>query len=441
MSDYILRYYYFLKEETALSETLADVLKQHSFSAAGSCTQAYFQEQTSFYYHFTDSSGKMNILGAKVPAAETGWAGAWEHLQAWEKEAGLSPEDLMGRLTVLVAMDKNWPLMLQEAGPLLSCSDVECSYSGVSPLFRLSTANKDNEAIYIYTPDGRQEAPVPLLTRTLPVLHGQIIFLSELDLILSERNCSIIREKETLENDLIRILHIKLVMNNPSLSVNEELENDIEVLATAFAKLVGDKKLISDGIRRLDASLKKLEQQIQREPVFNLNEDMFQELLGAYQERLTALSNTYDDLSLAEDNYQSAITVVQSKIQVMNSRTNIDTQEKIKELLKVNSAMQKKSLTFQYAAGLIEFIVLAYYGLTLWDKLTHAAGIIPGWVQFVFVVLFSANTVMLTHYLAEYMQGETHVRQNLIVTGVTLGLILLVIVAGSVIALGAGGIH
>ena len=442
MSSFILRYYYFLKEETASSERLTNVLIQNSISVASKSPTMDFGGQTGYFYHLPDSSGKMNILGANIPAETDSWVSTWKQLHDWETQAELGDGDIMGKLTVLVTLAGNWSQMLQEADSLLSCSDAECSYSGNIPLFRLSLTKKDNEAIYVYTPVNSEAISFSLLTSTLPILHGQIIFLRELDLILCDRNLSINREKEELEQNLIHILHTKLVMNQTSLSIAEELESDIEVLATAFAKLVGDKKMISDGIRRLGAILERLEKQINREPVFNLGADMFQDMLGTYQERLTALSHTYDDLSLAEGNYQSAIEVVQSKIQVMNSRTNIDTQEQIKELLKVNSAMQKQSLVYQYAAGLVEFIVLAYYSLTLWSHFTYTdVVIIPSWIQLIGVLLFSGNTVVLTHYLAEYVQGEKLIRKKLILAAVTLGLIILLIVVGSVISLRQGSAH
>lgn len=436
MSSFIIRYYFFLKEETAQSDRLANVWRQNSISLISNSPAADFAEQTGFFFNLLDASGKMNIIAVKIPAETDSWVSAWEQLLAWEVQAELSDDDIMGRLTILVNAFGNWPSMLQEASPLLTCRDGECHYGGSGQLLRLSIAKKNIEAIYIYKPDNPPTISVPLLARTLPILHGQIIFLHELDKVLCDRNFSITREKEDLEKNLIHILHTKLVMNQAALAISEELESDIEVLATAFAKLVGDKKMISDGIRRLGSMLERLETQISREPVFNLDADMFREVLGTYQERLKALRNTYDDLSLAEGNYQSAIEVVQSKIQVMNSRTNIDTQEQIKELLKVNSAMQKQSLIYQYAAGLIEFVVLAYYSLTLWSHFTYTdVEKIPSWIQLIGVLLFSGNAVVLTHYLAEYVQGETQVRKKLILAAVSLGLILLVVVVGSIMVL------
>lgn len=155
----------------------------------------------------------------------------------------------------------------------------------------------------------------------------------------ADRNMTICREREIIEHDLTRIMRTKLVMKHDSLVISEELDSDIEGMAAAFAKLMADKKLVNDGIRRLGAMLKAVQKQIQREPACARNADIFQPVWGSYQERLMALRYACHDLNLVESNYQSAIEVVQSKIQVINSRTNIETQAQIKDLLKVNIYM------------------------------------------------------------------------------------------------------
>jgi len=432
MSSFIVRYYYFLKDDAEQANNLTAVLEQQPLQLADSIQPATFLAKEGFYFNLSDLSGKMGILGISTPPELPEWNTAWLMLENWEKQANLEQGDLMGMLTVLVDTEGEWPDLLIGIRTNLSCRDAACVDAGACPLFRLPTSKKDKDAVYVYSPPGMENVMVPLLGRRLPILHGQLIFLHELDSVWIDRNYTICREKDELEKELIRILHTKLVMQQPALAISEELEKDIEILATAFAKLVADKKLIGDGSKRLESMLAAVEKQFLNEPALGLNEEAVSQMLATYHNRTETLRQTYDNLDLVEDEFQAAIQVVQSKIQVVNSRTNIDTQVQIKELLKVNTAIQKKSLVFQYAAGLIEFIILAYYSHALWLHLSHTAGdLIPAWIQFDFLVLFSANTVLLTHYLAEYIQGEVHVRRRVIYAGISLLFIFILIVLGT----------
>ena len=439
LTDFVLRCYYFLKDDVAQTESLVNVCKQNSLSGLNSDSLPNCSDTAGFFFKLTDASDKMNILGIKTPADAGCWVDAWKMLQDWEAKASLSSDDLMGSLTVLVTSTEKLSDSLKTAAHLLSCAvdvvDVDGVHSSNSEFFRLPIDKQDNEAICVYAPSGAEDLSAPLLIRKLPILHGQMIFLSELDKVLLERNNFIRQEKEELEKDVIRILHTKLVMNQSSLTINEELERNIEELATAFAKLMSDKKLISDGSKRLESMLEGIEKQILKEKLIQMDSNAVAKMLAAYHKRVEDLRLTDEDLNLAVDNCQAAIEVVQSKIQVMNNRTNMATQEQIRDLLNVNTTMQKESLVFQYAAGLIEFIVLAYYSYNLWLHLAHnAAEVIPTWIQIIFLFSFSGNTVLMTHYLAEYKQGFTHVRKQLIVAGITLAIIIAGILLGSVIA-------
>jgi hypothetical protein len=436
MSNFIIRYYYFLKDDAELMENLVQILKQNEVGQAGSIQPSAFLDSRDFYFTLDDLSGRMNILGIKTSNKAEGWKGALELLQSWEREAAIDDDDIMGKLSLLADTDGKWPEALEAAASLIKCQDTPCADVNENSLFLLSTAAPDKEAFYIYSPQGKSEVAATLLGRRLPMIHGQVIFLHELASVWLDRNYAIRQEKDELEKDLISILHTKLVMQQPNQAISDGLERDIEVLATSYAKLVANKKLINDGIKRLESNLTQVEKQFLREPAFGMTEDAVTQMMASYHTRSEALQQTSDNLHLAEEEFQAAIEVVQSKIQVINSRINIDTQMQIKELLNVNTAMQKKSLVFQFAAGLIEFIILAYYSLNLWSHLSHtAADIIPSWIQFIFLLLFSGNTVLLTHYLAEYIQGEKHVRNRLLTAWLCLALILGIIITGTCWAL------
>jgi hypothetical protein len=238
-----------------------------------------------------------------------------------------------------------------------------------------------------------------------------------------------------MQQDLISILHAKLVMNQSALIEAEELEDEIRRLATAYGKLVGDQNMVADGLKQLEITLLVMKRQINADSVLLQPADVFNQLTEPYQQRREDLHNMMNELNEAQEDYRAAMDVVQSKIEVMNSRTNIATQEQIKGLLEVNTEMQKQGLVYQYAAGLIEFIVLAYYSHTLWSHLQHTAyTVIPTWIQFVTVIIFSGNIVWATHLIAEYRQGEHHVRKKLLTALVLFLLLFGFVIVGSVLA-------
>ena len=357
LAAFVVRYYYCLKDDTDSNKALATTLTQHSFMAIPGEPSLDFSDPGGIFVNLMDTSAKMAILAVKTPDTPGDWAGSLRHLQDMEKQSGMCYEDLMGTLTLLATGDGDAKLLLKEALPLLPCREVEYP-SGDAPLFKLPINRKDTEAVYVYRA-GEDGPAAPLLVRRLPNLHAQMIYLSELNGLLRDRDNTICLEKDTLGKDLIHILHTQLVMNQPSVDVNQALESNIKDLATAFAKLVADETLVSDGIRRMDTMLEGAQRRFLNEPALQLEPEQVREMLLPYHTLREDLQELRDELNLLEKNYQEAIAVVQGRIQVMNSRTNLETQDQIRELLNVNLEMQKKSMVYQFAAGLIEFIVLA----------------------------------------------------------------------------------
>ncbi len=440
ISQFILRCYFFFQDELDPMDRLAQVLSANS--VASCAHNPKFMDQPELFYELNCSHARMRILAVKTARESDYWSGGLNQLSRWEEQAQISSEDLMGQLTVLVGSPCEWAELKEEACSLLACPDALNMRMEHGMLARLSVDWNHGETFYLCGLNEPESESVQFLSRRLPLLHGSIIRLHLLDGLLRDRHLAIRQEKEELERQLIHILHSKLVMAQASLTATEELESEIEGLAMAFGKLVGDQNLITDGIKRLEFLISGLEKQLAHESALELPAVLFKQLSESYEQRLADFRNTHEELKMVQDNYQAAIEVVQSKIDIMNSRTNIATQEQIKGLLEVNTAMQKQSLVFQYAAGLIEFIVLAYYSHTLWSHLDHAAYLaIPGWIQFIVVMLFSGNTVLVTHLLAEYMQGDSHVRNKLIIAAIPLVLIIGLVVIASVFVGAHGAAH
>lgn len=439
LSSFVMRYYYCLRDDSFPNEVLSAHLARNSYKSI-SGADPDFSDPGGFYLNLADASGRLAILAVKTPGVQQDWGAALEMLSSLEEQSAMNGEDLMGRLTLLAGADQDVNRLLAGAAARLPCREARCP-AGDAPMFRLPLNRGDSEAVYVFRTAG-EPPPAHLLLRRLPDLHAQMIYLCQLNTILRDRDNTICQEKDDLGKELIRILHTRLVMNQPSVDINKGLEAEVEDLATAFAKLVADKKLVDDGIKRLELMLDGTRRRFLEEPLLQLEPEQVGEMLAAYHKRREDLQGLLEELDAVEGNYRDAISVVQGKIQVVNSRTNIETQERIRELLDINLEMQKKSLVYQYAAGLIEFIILAYYGLSIWTNVAPiAAAVIPGWIKLVFVLMFSGTTVVVTHYLSEYLQGEDHVRSRLITVSLCLVIILTVIVLGTWSANLAPGVH
>jgi hypothetical protein len=250
------------------------------------------------------------------------------------------------------------------------------------------------------------------------------------------------QELRDLDQQLSRILHTHLVTEQKESKQAEELEEQIQALSSAYGMLATDMNLINEGRRRLQRKWERFQTRLGRERALVIDDDQLGILGQPFLDTLDNLNELSQTLITTRDSHQAAINVVRSRIDIMNSRTNIATQDKIRELMELNTAIQKQGLAFQLAAGLIEFIVLAYYSHSLWKNLVHNAyDNIPAVYQFIAVLLFSSLTTYLTHLLAEYVQGHTQLRKRIILTGLPLLLLLLIILLASIVFNSPGVVH
>jgi hypothetical protein len=214
-------------------------------------------------------------------------------------------------------------------------------------------------------------------------------------------------------------------------------------LAKSYGITAGNKNVISEGINKIKPEIESITRQLEEEKALLLSPEAITKYLEPFQLRLESLFSSSENLDISMQNHQAAIDVVESKIQIMNSRQNIATQEKIRDLLELNATMQRQSLIFQILAAAIEFIVIAYYSHSLWKAMAvDAYHAIPGWIQLIFVVLFSGNVVYCTHLVGEYIQDkkDEHVKKSLLISLIPL-LIIFIIVLVSSFLLGSNAAH
>lgn len=373
-------------------------------------------------------------------------------LECWGMETSL--RELLTQLDQIQSRHLNQDLLLGQVTVVASSQLDQTDISSVLPLptpppkpqlisIEAGTMSRftpcANQVYYLVQPQALDPATRRLFSQGMPLIEARYLELKMISRLLRERNQMVEQEHSDLDKQLSLIMHTHLVKDEEESKPAEELEEQIKALSSAYARLATDINLINEGRRRLEKGWHSFTQKLKQEKAFKISDYQLASLGQTFLDTIDNANGLCQTLIISRDSHQAAIDVVQSRIEILNSRINMATQEKIRELMELNTSIQKQGLAFQFAAGLIEFIVLAYYSHSLWKNLVYNAyHNIPSFFQLIAVLLFSGLTTYLTHLLAEYVQGHTHLKTRIIVTALPLLLLLLFIVLASIIFNGSG---
>jgi hypothetical protein len=362
---------------------------------------------------------------------------AMDYIWSLERQAKVDLDMILGQATVVISEGQNWEELLEQAAAAFGNKphgEIAVK-NGQLVRYALSPAR----ALYIAQPGTYNAKTSNFWGQRLAQLEAQQLNTGLVSRLLRDQLAQVKREGSALERELSLILHANLVSARGAHKQAEELDAQLNTLTSSYGKIAGSRHLVTQGQSRLQYLVNQFGRLLRQESLLETVQPLYQSWMETYQERLDELAQVEANLQTAQQDYLAGIEVVRSRIDMMNNRSNLDTQAQIRALLEQNTEMQKQSLVFQYAAGLIEFIVLAYYSHSLWKNLAHDGYLlIPSWIQFVMVLLFSGNAVYCTHLLAEYMQGDHHVKSKAIAAVVVLLALLMVIITGTVMA-GAPG--
>ncbi|NLX02416.1 MAG: hypothetical protein GXY40_07790 [Syntrophomonadaceae bacterium] len=431
----VLRYYFYLDDE---DDKLQGLLKtvQNSIPLKLYNPHNYGEILPStLYYEMEFNNVRILVLG--LNGNHSTWNESLQLLSSWEEQTGINADVLLGQASVLCGYGYEWEVLLEEVSRIEPIKELIPAVIDRGQIARIFDSRVRGETYFLCRLEEYTGLNRRLLLEGLPQLQAALIKLQMIISLLRDRHQTIVREKEELNQKLSQILHAHLVTEQSSSEESAQLEQQINELSASYGMIAGDYALLSTDCKKIEVLLSDLNRQFRIQPGLKLDDEFRDNITQPYYRRLQEMLDTLDELRISRENHQAAIEVVRSKVDILNSRANIATQEQIKDLMEVNTEMQKQSLVFQYAAGLIEFIVLAYYSHSLWSHLAHNAyAAIPGWIQFIVVMVFSGSTVYCTHLLAEYIQGEHHVRRKLIYSGIFL-LALFVFVLVTTLLLGA----
>ncbi|HNX92934.1 MAG TPA: hypothetical protein PKI17_05365, partial [Syntrophomonas sp.] len=262
MTQFVLRFYYFLEDDIDSLKKLTEIFSRNGLNLGTRNIPLAAKQPEGVYYDLDYPQGKIKILAVKTSMDTDYWQAALENLRSWENEDPLAVCDIMGSLTILVGTD-SWEEMTEKAcekipggaGEILELKNGEMSY--------LKHDRSKGEAIYLCRLDQIESVDLSFLFRRMPSFYAGVLRLQAMDFVLNDRLLSIRREKDEMQQDLINILHAKLVMNQATLIEAEELEDEIRRLATAYGKLVGDQNMVVDGLKQLETTTSRYAKTLQ----------------------------------------------------------------------------------------------------------------------------------------------------------------------------------
>jgi hypothetical protein len=242
-----------------------------------------------------------------------------------------------------------------------------------------------------------------------------------------DQRMTIAAEREDLERELSGILYSNLMPATRHEQM-DILEEDMARLSRGYGVLTANHRLLTEGIGKLREQSGALEKELQ-DGELQLDPRIAEAIMNPLQSELGRLQELVVELRDSRQNYQAGIDVVEGKVEMLLNRESLQLQQKVMQVLEMGNSMQRQSLTLQVSASLIEFIILAYYGLSLW-KYIYLTGYesVPAWGHALLTTIFAGDVVYLTHLVAETIQGEEGLRGKTVLALVVLVSIFAIVI-------------
>ncbi len=359
-----------------------------------------------------------------------GWEKLTQEIFSLEREH-LNREGILAEILVLATSEPRWEESLMEAQRLVNGKvHLEMKKNQVR-LARLNWLWPDKKAIYFANIPGG-DLLNPVSGNWLPVLEAKFLQLQLQAEFYRDRRNSCNLEKEELDRSLSDVLHSRLVRSGQE--AVDDLSEQVHLISTNFAILAGLNIIIREALQKMYHLAGAVDNQLEEEGGCEVVSPL-KSITSLYEGFYGSLEKLEQEIVLSMQNHKAAIEVVRSRIEIFLSRENIKLQAQIKDMMDVNNALQKQNLTFQLAASLIAFILVSYYSHSLWKNLVPLAyQNIHNAIQFIFVLLFSASVIYITHLIGEYIQVEKDQNRSLLIRGLVLvAIIITVIITGSII--------
>ncbi|NSW82393.1 MAG: hypothetical protein HPY90_03815 [Syntrophothermus sp.] len=425
-------YYFFLPDDEDKLLSLVKTLSARPFpeySGKASGTDIEPDIETARYRFL--SVDDLQILVLKVGRSFSSNDEARNWLKKHEENAGLGDDNLLGKVLVLLTPAGKEADALETSGT--KWREIRFAARNVE-LIRFFEAGFDYDIVYRAQINPNASEPAyQLFENDLPTVEAYLAKIRLLTSVYHDSARTVLEEAKKSGRKLSGILHTQFGTQHSGEPAIQELEGEIHELSASYGKLVASQSFLSEGKSNLQGVLENLKQHLKTRMNITPESPVVQNLIDFYQGPWKLLDRSLSEVQSSIQNHQAAIEVVRGRIEILMSRESASLQSRIRDVLELNTSLQKQSLTFQVAASFIEFIVLAYYTHSLWKNLAPGAyaGVAKG-VQFLLVSLFAGIAVYGTHLIAERIQGDHHVDKPLKIVLGALVLILAIIIGLSI---------
>jgi hypothetical protein len=214
----------------------------------------------------------------------------------------------------------------------------------------------------------------------------------------------ILDEKQEIDKDLGEILHKSIVGVTLNPQFIERLEKDIDTISSKYAILVNDSNLVRNAITTLEEDIElvyKYLKEFANPPPEGL------EILRDSEQVKSQLVKTQNSIINTIKDTKTAIDTVRTNVDLLRSRENL--------------GLQEEAISFQVAAGVLEFIIIFYYSLTSWLHLLGEERFegIPSTVRFSSIFVFTSFAVIFTHFIGKSFREKWKLNVGMILSGAT----------------------
>ncbi|MFQ5801128.1 MAG: hypothetical protein ACE5HH_05360, partial [Candidatus Hydrothermarchaeales archaeon] len=267
---------------------------------------------------------------------------------------------------------------------------------------------------YVLTPPTNPEELEHFLTLHFPLFDFAIHRLHiERDYFKNQRTW-IMNEKAEIDKTVGDILHKRIVGETLNPENIELLEKEIDTLSSKYGILANDGHHIRKARTVVEDDLEAVHDHLRE--FGNLPPEGELRILEDSIDLKNKLLADEISISYSIKNTKTAIDTVRANVDLLRSRENI--------------FLQEEAVSFQVAAGVLEFIIIFYYSLTSWLHLLGDERFksIPTPVRFISIFLFASFSVALTHFVGKSYREKWKLNKGMIISVAALLAVFLYIV-------------
>ncbi|GEM_PF-6104178 len=235
----------------------------------------------------------------------------------------------------------------------------------------------------------------------------------------------ILREKQVVDASINKVLRYRIGQAKGQEAIRV-LEEHLQEMSQNYARLTRNAWIIDGAIADLRTAVLALEKQVDGLPragIAGHHDDALSRLPEALHEELEKLERQGRLVHESLETAKTAITTHSMNVEIVRSGELLELQKSTEEL-------QKKAVSFQSAAVLIELVVVFAYTLHSWEIVAGEAAFhgVPGWFKFLASLAFAGSLVLSAHEVAHWVKEGHFAKRSRWFFAATIGVVVLMCV-------------